>query len=62
MLQIIAQVLAGLRDDSKKNWALSELFSQVFFIPVDDFTGRKGTILFFTPFFSANHLAWPISL
>ena len=46
MLQIIAQVLTGLRDESKKDCALSELFSQGILSKWTTSLGEKGPIGF----------------
>ena len=47
MLQIIAQVLTGLRDESKKDWALSELFSQGILSQWTASLGEQGPFCFF---------------
>ena len=66
-LQIIQQVFIGLRDDFKKDWAVSEdnCFCRVFYPSGRLHWEKRDCFVSYqnpTPIFSANHLAWPISL
>ena len=66
-LQIIIQVFIGLRDDFKKDWAVSEdnCFCRVFYPSGRLHWEKRDCFVSYqnpTPIFSANHLAWPISL